>query len=1226
MFTPSKYNEFAQSNERAAYRDAVPLKMSPYKTVTLGKDLLWQLKASRDHRIYSQHENRGLNSTTTQDALTVPTGAESTVMDDGSVVCGDPVSFPFLKGMGSLHHRLQHTKAQLESPAKVFAKMKSKVQRGATCVKEGIHTEKDMLFRVREQHGAEFKSPSKGKENTWTADKTKENQRLHFDHDEAEALTLSPTPSPRKSLSYRFSDLSSKPLQEISPMKDIGNSFKPRNGYTPTKRPVLEPTAGSHPLTVVNTKQIQRPSPLISNVDVFKMTNRTPVKVSTEDDFARNAFGEACVSLDRRPLMSPAKMFAHMKERERKRKWEQQEFVQVSSRTREFNNGGHICPPQERPTSTAFDEDETHNDTSVAVFGRVPGSVFPANQSEMNPYGPGATDNRSETDPNDGMPPPAVKRRPVLAQEPLLHDSPWTSVSKKRHSYQCQDSPTSTTMDKGEMEDNTCMDAFFSVPGSALPVSRSRSEAADSQSDVDPSGVFLLPAVKSQPALVEDPLVFNSPRISIPKKREAVFKQKQFPNVNVIYLKKWLLRFNSNGLYVDGIRREDNMPWHSNIIVERVSNCELKTVSGRVYMLVGKMDVEVVSELPRWLLRKFVYGFPPKWKMYYEKFLSESRDSSMEAGRNSEGRSTKAWPVSEKPATTLSVKRHRQKPLKTSASCLPTLSCSVLGGTRVSRSGRVIKPPLEYWKGGRVTLDADMNVTIHETYDTTTCKPQVTTPASTRLSQQPARVFLPHSEGHRQGELPSNSNESSVPLRKVKTSHRKRNRDKANPDKKSSNQTELSSSEESNRNTRSGPRCPARETTLYTDGVPQSGLQPNQYSPLRSKKQNRLHDASSVRALVSKLTVPAPTEPPTGNDTASQSEDEFSVERKKKGKGAHRRRDQKVLDESPPSHLSPPCRTSSSSEDSGRVLRKRTAVSAKSDAAQKSKVHKQNKCSETSPPPKPVPKLIQSSKKRSKGHKSVSSNKVIQQEKDEDRWTEAELVKLQEAVSSFPKHMGSYWVNVAMMVGTRSAEECQKQHTSQGTFQVPSNRAKKSNKEETTKDPDPPTISARVGTLKRKQQVRQFLDAMPKEDHDDVFSSASMQSKRFQLPSMTPSGKDHGFMFSDQDPMTPMSAGFPAVKTPQCLHITPGMMGSPNRSNDDKYIYQLQKRMKKNQFNVYKHGPAKNYTPTPSVKRAMRRCGNTENDTFVVWEMFPDKDGGLAESGEEEDFYFSDND
>lgn len=88
------------------------------------------------------------------------------------------------------------------------------------------------------------------------------------------------------------------------------------------------------------------------------------------------------------------------------------------------------------------------------------------------------------------------------------------------------------------------------------------------------------------------------------------------------------------------------------------------------------------------------------------------------------------------------------------------------------------------------------------------------------------------------------------------------------------------------------------------------------------------------------------------------------------------------------------------------------------------------------------------------------------------------------------------------------------------------------------------------------------------------------------------------------------------------------------------------------------------FTPTPSVKRTMRRCGNTgrcpnkniivsaccrekfclpvwgsdsftrfiaflfslENDNFVVWEMFPENNEALCESGEEEDFYFSDND
>lgn len=109
-------------------------------------------------------------------------------------------------------------------------------------------------------------------------------------------------------------------------------------------------------------------------------------------------------------------------------------------------------------------------------------------------------------------------------------------------------------------------------------------------------------------------------------------------------------------------------------------------------------------------------------------------------------------------------------------------------------------------------------------------------------------------------------------------------------------------------------------------------------------------------------------------------------------------------------------------------------------------------------------------------------------------------------------------------------------------------------------------------------------------------------------------------------------------------------------------------------FNFFFFNFFQNFTPTPSVKRTMKRCGNTgtfpencylieggsvfnnnfsllqkqslvviaiqaccllqsivfiflpENDTFIVWEMFPGKDAPLSDSEEEKDFYFSDND
>lgn len=49
-----------------------------------------------------------------------------------------------------------------------------------------------------------------------------------------------------------------------------------------------------------------------------------------------------------------------------------------------------------------------------------------------------------------------------------------------------------------------------------------------------------------------------------------------------------------------------------------------------------------------------------------------------------------------------------------------------------------------------------------------------------------------------------------------------------------------------------------------------------------------------------------------------------------------------------------------------------------------------------------------------------------------------------------------------------------------------------------------------------------------------------------QLPSMCPS-EDNDFTLQMLEPMTPTAAAFPEIKTPRCLHITPGMMGSPSR-------------------------------------------------------------------------------
>ncbi|KAG7238491.1 hypothetical protein INR49_030764 [Caranx melampygus] len=954
-------------------------------------------------------------------------------------------------------HLLQHTNPRPESPAKIFAKLKSKVKR------EAIRA-MDPECNVRDKRGGGFNSPRKRAESSRVNTEFKENQRFGSYQGEVQALTLSPISTPKKTFVYPLSDISSRHVEDMP--------FTQRNGCTSTERE-RERT---------NTEQPHS----------REVAGRTPVK--TQRDRVRCVFDGDRAPLDQ--LMSPVKTFSPMKTRERKRKLEQEGFNNVSSTTIDFNHEG-ARQPQIRKIST---EDEIHTGTFLEDLG---GRGFPADPSQMNQFPPSRPTivNRCSVMKDKNLPMSPAKMFAYMKERESKreqHGALEVSGSTRQlfdggnHIRQSRDVPVPIPHNMAEMDDTT----FTSVPESVALVSCSTVESAHSQSDHPED--FLIPPAPSEPVLLEDPLVFNSPRISIPKNQQPVFKRNKwpqrtkFPSESVIYLRNWFLRKNHKGLFVDGIHSEDNIQWNSNIIVERVSNSVLKTISGRVYILVGKLNMGV-----------------------------ECADS-----------------------------------------CSPVLSSS---SAKLSRSGRLIKPPLEYWKGGRVILDAQMNVTIHECYDTSICAPEVTPRVSARKSQKPAHAVLPCTESKGRKKSASASDEEvSVPVRKVKPPPRKHNRAKVNSKERPSNPVEpatetISSPEESCGRTRSSKRSPAMERTLHVDAVPQK---PQKASTQRSKKQTRNTNRPSERQR--RRTSTASSESPAVNDETSTQQEQSSHEeivnkRKKEGQAVHSKRNQKTPHKSQPSLVSP---SSQSSENS--------------DGSEKNRGRE--------------PEY----RKRSRSRKTQKAKKGSTEEPDEDEWTEAELLKLQEAVSCYPKHMAGYWEKVAAIVGTHSSEECRNQYASQGTSQSPAKGAKIPRKEkvEAPKNPvtDLPVISARVGTLKRKEQVRQFLEAMPREDVDDIFSSTYMQNKGFEVPSMCLS-ENQDVAMSDLEPVTPKSKVFPEMKTPQCLHVTPGMLGSPDRKNDDKCVYQLQKRMKKNQFKVHKQAPpAKIYTYTISKTNDEEMC------------------------------------
>ncbi|KFV64844.1 Mis18-binding protein 1, partial [Dryobates pubescens] len=116
-------------------------------------------------------------------------------------------------------------------------------------------------------------------------------------------------------------------------------------------------------------------------------------------------------------------------------------------------------------------------------------------------------------------------------------------------------------------------------------------------------------------------------------------------------------------------------------------------------------------------------------------------------------------------------------------------------------------------------------------------------------------------------------------------------------------------------------------------------------------------------------------------------------------------------------------------------------------------------------------------------------------------WHELWLCSLGRAVASFPKHRSGFWLEVAMAVGSRSAEECHHKYTEEQEAKGSKPHTNKSNTsaKPAEKDKKEPVISAKVGTFKRKQQMRDFLDHLPKDNHDDIFTATPFQNRRVKV-------------------------------------------------------------------------------------------------------------------------------
>ncbi|TSW08332.1 Mis18-binding protein 1 [Bagarius yarrelli] len=777
---------------------------------------------------------------------------------------------------------------------------------------------------------------------------------------------------------------------------------------------------------------------------------------------------------------------------------------------------------------------------------------------------------------------------PYVLLERMPHDSSAQPVPAKPFYLKTRVKPRGDHGVFGEMSvqddaentvDNESREDMLQGLGSAprsQPLPQQPGKMSNRQSDC------LEAPLQTHPNLMEDSLLQQSPRISIPRKKITAAMSKQQnnktdkalegkTNMNEVHLTDWVLKLHNRELIVDGIRVDNKIPWHSSCITERVSSNIVKTASGGTYILVGKMSNYRNSSFPSWFIKKFLFGFPEMWKEYLHKFLTGDEGEKHRQRNNS----APCEQQNKRPSKKRISKRLQSKDLLTQ-----------------SEKVAAEQPPQEeqsdrmYLRRGR-SYSRERNSTGSESEVSKFGVHRATAEDGLFAVQAPER------------KLKTQLQKKHLQSHKLPTSY---------PDSETiSTQSQVKKNADrifSSPNPKSCRKNISKQKSKSIPSIACMAENEDSSSPHREikvtntkNKQKPKVKEKNKSCMISDAGDKSPPSEPIREDKSNNSVSALRrMQNRKKSRVFESTRNETF------------CQVDKHPEELKKTASPHPPVSS-------------NSGKKTNPP--------RSRKTNRRNHKEqTATHPMTEQDALERAWTDQELQKLNEAVNSLPKHKSGYWVNVSQVVGTRSAEECQKQYTecyqAHGRYKGKGkHKAKAVKTDKPGKETAP--ITAKVGTLKRKKQMWEFLDHMPRDDHDDVFAGSPLQSKQIKLPVWSTNGDELDFGHL-QNPQTPISSMFSSVKTPQCLHITPGMLRSVNRDNNDKYIYHLQKGKRQDSCGRKGSPRPEKIASVQSVRKTKKRCV-AEDDNFVVWNMLSDKDGPSGrgeEDEEEEDDYFMD--
>ncbi|XP_068931683.1 mis18-binding protein 1 isoform X2 [Petaurus breviceps papuanus] len=654
-----------------------------------------------------------------------------------------------------------------------------------------------------------------------------------------------------------------------------------------------------------------------------------------------------------------------------------------------------------------------------------------------------------------------------------------------------------------------------------------------------------------------------------------------------ICLQKWMIRKmnNNTAVCVEGqLIDTPDLYWHSNAIVERLNYNRLRTLSGNIYVLKGKIDTISMKEagFPASFTRKFMFGFPTNWKQYVDDLLQELR-ALTKKGKNGkldqqetdksifETRMKKS-DTSEETGTEMVSRSARTKntTFHVSENCyeIPT-ECNALHRTTELNMFHTDhhKIPLKLRCGECNNCDNQMNVTfqiggknclLKEESTSKNESKQMTSPKKTKnreakpnetIFKSLKRVRKNVAKDISQDLIESSDTQSSreeflsdtekmecmnnikkkltvmlTPMNSRKALEQKCNdnhlstdtikriSDLALPKRKvenGSNKSDLKKNK-NNRLLRSLEKTFGSSLVHKSEDEEDTGIYAsvtiNQKIKMSSPPKEQSSTSDSERKIKKSLRLKRIE--PSGNNLLhkiqtkvteiSSQESEAEEESRKKTQSVMKTRQKD---------------TKGSVVNQSKYKRKYTRKSPvilEHESEEGDKDFHSNTKKPTSSSNKTVQKI--GNRRRFSSAEVMGSRKTKNQLLEcfpdlikEDNWTEKELQKFQGALSSVPKQKHGFWLNVATALGPQTAEESQKKH-------VEEHQGKGSRKQAVKKMVPRPKgsngvdtdtnqrvrITARVGTLKRKQQMRDFLEQLPKDDHDDMFSGSPLHYQRIQ--------------------------------------------------------------------------------------------------------------------------------